>query len=285
MGDSADLTRKALMIAGTVGAGMIARKLARQPQQSDLRGQVVFITGGSRGLGLLMAREFAREGCRIAICARDVQELEGATRDIEQIVPSVLALPCDVADQSQVSLTLEKIIRHFGQIDVLVNNAGIFFTKPFTDYTADDMRSLVSTNIEGFVYISQLVIKQMLVQKSGGSIITMTYYGAEKVVPHYNVMGVAKAALECTVRYLANDLGPKKIRVNAISAGPIKTLAARGISGLGDMLKSHAERAPLKRNVDVNEVGATGVFLASDASSGITGEVIYVDCGYNVMGF
>src|SRR5216110_858603 len=121
--------------------------------------------------------------------------------------------------------------------------------------------------------------------EDGGSIMTMTYFGAEKVVPHYNVMGVAKAALECAVRYLANDLGPKKIRVNAISAGPIKTLAARGISGLGEMLKSHSERAPLKRNVDVNEVGSTGVFLASDASSGITGEVIYVDCGYNIMGF
>src|ERR1043165_2113672 len=121
--------------------------------------------------------------------------------------------------------------------------------------------------------------------EDGGSVITMSYYGAEKVVPKYNVMGVAKAALEATVRYLANDVGPNKIRVTATSAGPIKTLAARGISGLGDMLKSHAERAPLKRNVNVNEVGATGVFLASDASSGITGEVIYVDCGYNIMGF
>jgi enoyl-[acyl-carrier protein] reductase I len=104
-------------------------------------------------------------------------------------------------------------------------------------------------------------------------------------VPHYNVMGVAKAALEATVRYLANDLGKQKVRVNAISAGPIKTLAARGISGLGEMLKSHAERAPLKRNVEVSEVGQTALFLASDAGSGITGEVIYVDCGYNIMGF
>ncbi len=119
----------------------------------------------------------------------------------------------------------------------------------------------------------------------GGSIITMTYYGAEKVVPKYNVMGVAKAALEACVRYLANDLGKNKIRVNAISAGPIKTLAARGISGLGEMLKEHGERAPLKRNVDANEVAATAVFLASAAGSGITGETIYVDCGYNIMGF
>jgi enoyl-[acyl-carrier protein] reductase I len=114
---------------------------------------------------------------------------------------------------------------------------------------------------------------------------TLTYYGSEKVVPRYNVMGVAKAALEASVRYLAQDLGRRRIRVNAISAGPIKTLAARGISGLGDMLKAHADRAPLQRNVDVNEVANTAVFLASDASSGITGEVIHVDCGYNIMGF
>jgi enoyl-[acyl-carrier protein] reductase I len=119
----------------------------------------------------------------------------------------------------------------------------------------------------------------------GGGIVTMTYYGAEKVVPKYNVMGVAKAALEASVRYLASDLGSKNIRVNAISAGPIKTLAARGISGLGDMLKAHAERAPLKRNVDPAEVGATAEFLLSPAASGITGETIYVDCGYNIMGF
>jgi enoyl-[acyl-carrier protein] reductase I len=120
---------------------------------------------------------------------------------------------------------------------------------------------------------------------NGGSLVTLTYYGAEKVMPHYNVMGVAKAALECTVRYLAYDLGRQKIRVNAISAGPIKTLAARGISGMGEMMRGHAERAPLQRNVEVAEVGSAGVFLASDASSGITGETLYVDCGYNIMGF
>ena len=119
----------------------------------------------------------------------------------------------------------------------------------------------------------------------GGSILTLTYYGAEKVVPRYNVMGVAKAALEASVRYLAFDLGKRKIRVNAISAGPIKTLAARGISGFGDMLKGHVERAPLQRNVEVEEVGKTAVFLASDSATGITGETLYVDCGYNIMGF
>jgi enoyl-[acyl-carrier protein] reductase I len=119
----------------------------------------------------------------------------------------------------------------------------------------------------------------------GGGVVTLTYFGAEKVVPKYNVMGVAKAALEASVRYLASDLGAKNIRVNAISAGPLKTLAARGISGLGDMLKGHAERAPLKRNVEAAEVGSTAAFLLSSGGSGITGETIYVDCGYNIMGF
>ena len=151
----------------------------------------------------------------------------------------------------------------------------------------------VATTREGFRIAHDVSVYSLValaraaapLMEDGGSIITMTYYGAERVVPRYNVMGVAKAALECSVRYLAYDLGKKKIRVNAISAGPIKTLAARGISGLGDMLKAHAERAPLQRNVDVNEVGATGCFWPPDASSGITGEVIYVDCGYNIMGF
>jgi enoyl-[acyl-carrier protein] reductase I len=119
----------------------------------------------------------------------------------------------------------------------------------------------------------------------GGSIITLTYYGSQKVVPRYNVMGVAKAALEATVRYLAADLGRQKIRVNAISAGPIKTLAARGIGGLGEMLKVHAARSPLGRNVEPSEVGSAALFLASDLSSGISGEVLYVDCGYNVVSF
>jgi enoyl-[acyl-carrier protein] reductase I len=119
----------------------------------------------------------------------------------------------------------------------------------------------------------------------GGSIMTLSFYAAEKVVPNYNVMAVAKAALECTVRYLAYDLGAKNIRVNAISAGPIKTLAARGVGALGEMMKAHSDRAPLHRNVDQLEVGGAALFLASDLSSAITGETLYVDCGYNVMGY
>ncbi len=119
----------------------------------------------------------------------------------------------------------------------------------------------------------------------GGSIISMTYYGAEKVVPNYNVMGVAKAALEASTRYLASDLGPRNIRVNAISAGPIQTLAARGVGNLSTMLKHHAEHAPLRRNVEAREVGNAAVFLCSPLASGITGEILHVDCGYNIMAF
>jgi enoyl-[acyl-carrier protein] reductase I len=152
----------------------------------------------------------------------------------------------------------------------------------FVNTTRDGFRIAHDISVYSLIAVSRGVLPLM---SAGGGIVTLTYYGAEKVVPKYNVMGVAKAALEATVRYLANDLGPKNIRVNAISAGPIKTLASRGISGFGDMLKVQAERAPLKRNVDAAEVGATAAFLLSDAGSGITGETIYVDCGYNIMGF
>jgi enoyl-[acyl-carrier protein] reductase I len=152
----------------------------------------------------------------------------------------------------------------------------------FVDTSRDGFRIALDISAYSLVAVSRAARPLMT---DGGSIITMTYYGAEKVVPKYNVMGVAKAALEACVRYLAYDLGKNKVRVNAISAGPIKTLAARGISGLGEMMKTQAERSPLQRNVDVNEVASTAVFLASDGGSGITGETIYVDCGYNVMGF
>ena len=193
---------------------------------------------------------------------------------------------CDVSKDEEIGRVFGQLKDRYGKLHVLVHSVAFAPAEElkgdFVNTTREGFRVAHDISVYSLIAVSRAAAPLM---EDGGSIVTMTYYGAEKVVPHYNVMGVAKAALECTVRYLANDLGPKKIRVNAISAGPIMTLAARGISGLRDMLKSHADRAPLKRNVDVNEVGATGVFLASDASSGITGEVIYVDCGYNIMGF
>ena len=193
---------------------------------------------------------------------------------------------CDVSKDGEISGLFENLKQRYGKLHTLVHS--VAFAPPdelkgdFVNTTREGFRIAHDVSVYSLIAVARAAAPLM---EDGGSMITMTYYGAEKVVPNYNVMGVAKAALECTVRYLAYDLGRKKIRVNAISAGPIKTLAARGISGLGDMMKSHAERAPLQRNVEVSEVGSAGVFLASDASGGITGETIYVDCGYNIMGF
>ena len=188
---------------------------------------------------------------------------------------------------NEITQLFENLRGRYGKLHTLVHS--VAFAPPdelkgeFVNTTREGFRVAHDVSVYSLIALARAAAPLMV---DGGSIITMTYYGAEKVVPHYNVMGVAKAALECTVRYLAYDLGGRKIRVNAISAGPIKTLAARGISGLGDMLKSHAERAPLQRNVEVGEVGSTGVFprLRCQCEES-PGETIYVDCGYNIMGF
>ena len=248
---------------------------------------VVFGVANKRSIAWSIAQGLHQAGAKLAITYQN-ERLELEAKDLILALPGAEAFMCDVSRDEEIERLFEKLRDRYGKLHVLVHS--VAFAPPeelkgdFVNTTREGFRIAHDVSAYSLIAVSRAAAP-LMTDESGGSIITMTYYGAEKVVPHYNVMGVAKAALECTVRYLANDLGPKKIRVNAISAGPIKTLAARGISGLGDMLRSHAERAPLKRNVDVNEVGSTGVFLASDASSGITGEVIYVDCGYNIMGF
>jgi enoyl-[acyl-carrier protein] reductase I len=255
------------------------------PLTLEGRVAVVFGVANKRSIAWSIAQGLHQAGARLAITYQN-ERLEQEARDLILSLPGAEAFMCDVATDEDISRLFSELAERYGKLHVLVHSVAYA--------PADELKgAFVDTSREGFriahdVSAYSLVALARAAQPlmaGGGSIITMTYYGAEKVVPHYNVMGVAKAALECTVRYLASDLGPKHIRVNAISAGPIKTLAARGIAGLGEMLKAHAERAPLKRNVDTHEVGSTAVFLASDASSGITGEVIYVDCGYNVMGF
>ena len=196
------------------------------------------------------------------------------------------AFQCDVASDTEIDQFFAQLKERFGRLDALAHCVAYA--------PAEDLRGdFLNTSREGFRIAMEVSVYSLIavsrgaapLMTDGGSIMTLTYFAAEKVVPNYNVMAVAKAGLESATRYLATGLGPKNIRVNAISAGPIKTLAARGISGLGDMLKAHSERAPLKRNVDPAEVGATAAFLLSDGGSGITGETIYVDCGYNIMGF
>ena len=246
---------------------------------------VIFGLANKRSIAWAIAQKLSEAGWRLAISYQNERMAQEA-KDLVTELPGAEGFMCDVSFDEQIAKLFEELKTKYGVLHGVVHSVAFA--------PAEDMKGeFLNTSREGFRIAHDVSVYSLIavaraaspLMEDGGSVITMTYYGAEKVVPHYNVMGVAKAALECTVRYLANDLGPKKIRVNAISAGPIKTLAARGVSGLGEMLKSHAERAPLKRNVDVNEVGSTGVFLASDASSGITGEVIYVDCGYNIMGF
>ena len=246
---------------------------------------VIFGLANKRSIAWAIAQKLQQAGWRLAITYQN-ERLEQEAKDLITDLPGAAGFMCDVASDEQIAKLFGELKAKYGELQGLVHSVAFA--------PADDMKGeFLNTTREGFRIAHDVSVYSLIavaraaapLMSGGGGIVTLTYYGAEKVVPKYNVMGVAKAGLEATVRYLANDLGPKNIRVNAISAGPIKTLAARGVSGLGEMLKSHAERAPLKRNVDASEVGATAAFLLSEAGSGITGETIYVDCGYNIMGF
>lgn len=246
---------------------------------------VIFGVANKRSIAWAIAQKLHAAGWRLAITYQN-ERLEQEAKDLIADLPGAAGFMCDVSHDDQITRLFEELKSRYGTLHGIVHSVAF---APAAELSGD----FVNTSREGFRIAHDVSVYSLIaiarsaapLMTSGGGVVTLSYYGAEKVVPKYNVMGVAKAALEATVRYLANDLGSKNIRVNAISAGPIKTLAARGISGLGEMLKSHAERAPLKRNVDPGEVGGAAAFLLSDAGSGITGETIYVDCGYNIMGF
>jgi len=245
---------------------------------------VVFGVANKRSIAWAIAQQLQAAGAKLAITYQN----ERIRQEAEEMILNLPgdAFQCDVSSDDEIDSLFEQLKRRYGRIDALVHS--IAYAPP------EELRNeFVMTSREGFRIAHEISVYSLIavaratapLMSQGGSIITLTYFGAEKVVPNYNVMGVAKAALESTVRYLAYDLGKKNIRVNAISAGPIKTLAGRGIAGLGEMLKAHAARSPLQRNVDVDEVAATAAFLAGRGAAGITGETIYVDCGYNIMGF
>jgi enoyl-[acyl-carrier protein] reductase I len=253
----------------------------------DMKGRVAAIFGlaNKRSIAWAIAQNLHAAGAQLAISYQNdrmKQEAEGLIADL----PGARAFQCDVSSDAEIDQVFVQLKDAYGKLDVLVHSIGFApaqaLHNDFLQTNREDFRIAHDVSVYSLIALSRGAAPLMT---DGGAILTLTYFGAEKVVPHYNVMGVAKAALEATVRYLAADVGKQKIRVNAISAGPIKTLASRGIGGLGDMLKSHAERAPLGRNVDQDEVGKTALFLASDLATGITGETIYVDCGYNIMGF
>jgi len=252
---------------------------------NEQRTVVIFGLANKRSIAWAIAQKLHQAGWRLAITYQN-ERLEQEAKDLIADLPGASGFMCDVSSDEQIAKLFDELKARFGVLNGIVHSVAFAPVEElkgeFVNTTREGFRIAHDISVYSLIAVSRAAAPLMA---AGGGIVTLTYYGAEKVVPKYNVMGVAKAALESTVRYLANDLGPRGIRVNAISAGPIKTLAARGISNLGDMLKAHAERAPLKRNVDPGEVGGTAAFLLSEAGSGITGEIIFVDCGYNIMGF
>ncbi len=246
---------------------------------------VVFGLANKRSIAWAIAQKLHESGCKLIIGYQNdrmKQEAEGLLADL----PGAEAVQCDVSNDAEIASVFDGLKQRHGKLHILVHSVAFApaedLKNDFLQTTREGFRIAHDVSVYSLIAVSRAAAPLMI---EGGSIMTMTYYGAEKVVPHYKVMGVAKAALEATVRYLAADLGKQNIRVNAISAGPIKTLAARGIGNLGDMLRYHADRAPLHRNTEQSEVGNTAVFLASDLASGITGEVIHVDSGYSIIGF
>src|SRR5215472_3774306 len=253
----------------------------------DLTGKtaVVFGLANKRSIAWGIAQKLHAAGASLAICYQNERmklEAEGLISEL----PGASGFQCDVSNDGEIDTLFAALKEKYGKLDILVH--AVAFAP-----AADLRGEFINTSREGFRVAMEVSVYSLIavsrgavpLMTDGGSIMTLSYYAAEKVVPNYNVMAVAKASLESAARYLAWNLGPKNIRVNAISAGPIKTLAARGIGALGDMLKMAADRAPLKRNVDQLEVGGVALYLASDLSSAVTGETLYVDCGYNIMGF
>src|SRR5579863_8995433 len=246
---------------------------------------IVFGVANKRSIAWAIAQAWKREGATLAFTYQgerlkeNVEELAGAFGSDTPIIE------CDVTKDDHIARVFDEVGKKFGKLNLMLHSVA-FAPKEalegeFVNTSREAFRVAHDVSAYSLVALARGAAPLMA---DGGSIVAMSYYGAEKVVPHYNVMGVAKASLEASTRYLAYDLGPKKIRVNCISAGPVNTLAARGISGFMEMLKHYEAHAPLQRNVLPEELGATGAFLASDGAAAITGQVIYVDSGYQIMG-
>jgi enoyl-[acyl-carrier protein] reductase I len=246
---------------------------------------IVFGVANKRSIAWAIAQAWHKAGATLAFTYQGERLKENVEELAGTFGPDTLLMPCDVTKDEDIARVFAETGQKFGKLDLLLHSVA-FAPKDalegeFVNTSREAFRIAHDVSAYSLVALARGAAPLM---KDGGSIVAMTYYGAEKVVPHYNVMGVAKAALEASTRYLAYDLGTKKIRVNCISAGPVNTLAARGIAGFSDMLKHYEAHAPLKRNVLPDELGATGTFLASDGAAAITGQVLYVDCGYQIMG-
>lgn len=254
----------------------------------DLSGRTGLVVGiaDRHSIAWGIAHMLDEAGVRLAVTFQG-ERLEPRVRELASGLKDPVVLPLDVTEDEQINYVFQSVEEQFGRLDFLIHAVAF---APREDLAGD----FVDTSRQGFsvahdvsAYSLTALAKgarPLMKRAGGGSIVTMTYFGAEKVVAGYNIMGVAKASLEASVRYLAHDLGPDGIRVNAISAGPMRTLAARGVPGFTDMLKIHEERAPLRRRVEMAELAGTALFLCSDLGAGITGEVLHVDAGYNILG-
>lgn len=251
---------------------------------TDKKG-IIFGVANKRSIAWATAQALHEAGAQLGFTYQGERLKENVESLTKEAMPNSLLLPCDVTKQEEVDQTFARVAKEFGRLDFLIHSIAFAPREALDGQYLDTSREAFLVALEISAYsLAQLARAAAPLMTEGGSIVCMTYYGAEKVVAGYNVMGVAKSALEASTRYLAYDLGPRNIRVNAISAGPIQTLSARGVADFTSMLKHAAEKAPLRRNVEPREVGNTALFLCSNLSSAITGEVIYVDCGYNIMG-
>ena len=244
----------------------------------------VFGVANKRSIAWATAQACMDAGARLAFSYQN----ERLRENVESLTSGTDSprVPCDVSNAEEVGAAFAAVREKFGRLDFLVHSLAFAPREALDGGYVETTRDAFLTALDVSAYsLAALARAAAPLMTEGGSIVSMTYYGAEKVVANYNVMGVAKAALEASTRYLASDLGPKNIRVNAVSAGPLNTLAARGVGNMNVMLRHHAERAPLRRNVEAREVGNAALFLLSPLSSGITGEVLHVDCGYNIMAF
>jgi len=247
---------------------------------------VILGVANKRSISWHIAKAADRAGARLVLTYQNERLLRGITELAGQLEREPILVPCDVTDEGQMDALFEIVSAESGHLDFLVH--GLAFSKreelvgPFYDTTLENWQ--IAMQISSYSLSALTRRAAPLMEGRSGSILSLSYIGGERVIPHYNVMGVCKAALESSVRYLAADLGPHGHRVNAISAGPIKTLAAAGVKGFSQMLDVVAERSALKRNLDGGEVGDAALFFLSDLSRAVTGEVLFVDCGYHAMG-
>jgi enoyl-[acyl-carrier protein] reductase I len=250
----------------------------------DGKNALVFGLANDRSIAWGITQALHREGANIGISYAG-ETLKRRVVPLAEQIGCTWVEECDVTKDEMIARTAESAAAHFGKIDVLVHSIAFAgreeLTGPFYNTSREGFKNAMDISVFSFVALAKAF---QPILNPGASLMCMTYYGSVKVAPHYNVMGVAKAALEATTRYLAYDLGPQKIRVNAISAGPIRTLAAAGVGGFRDMYKHFADMSPMRENVTIEDVGNAAVFLASDLSVRITGDVLYVDSGFNIVG-